>query len=293
MKLAVSGGRIRYILLALVLVSAASAYPQTSPERTVTLPSMDGSLKFAVLGDAGRGSEDQYELAAVMAEYHSTFPFETVLTTGDNIYGKENSEGMRRKFELPYRSLLDRGVKFHASLGNHDSSDQKFYPLFIMGGREYYRFVLRGVSFYALNTKELDRTQLEWLAETLRRDENAWRIAFFHHPPFSSGRRHGSDEKVRRLLHPLFVANGVDVVFNGHDHFYERIRPQDGIAYFISGAGGKVRKGNIRVGSPLTEKGFDADLSFMIVEIAGDKMHFQVVSRTGTTVDSGMIERRD
>jgi hypothetical protein len=83
----------------------------------------------------------------------------------------------------------------------------------------------------------------------------------------------------------------VDVVFAGHEHFYERLKPQKGIYYFISGSGGKLRKGDVKKGSPLTDKAYDRDMSFMLIEIAKDQMYFQVVSRTGETVDTGVIAR--
>jgi hypothetical protein len=82
----------------------------------------------------------------------------------------------------------------------------------------------------------------------------------------------------------------VDAVFAGHEHFYERIKPQKGIYYFTSGAAGKLRRGNIRRGE-LTAAGFDQDLSFMLIEIDGDRMHFQVIARKGETVDSGVLDR--
>lgn len=299
MKFTIRNVAICYILAVVFCAyAAAQADPASGgaasrPGRTITLPMREGSLRAAVFGDAGRGSKDQYDLGALMAEYHAAFPFEIVLTTGDNIYGSDTSEAFRKKFELPYKTLLDRGVKFFASLGNHDSDEQKFYRPFNMNGREYYRIERGGVSFYALNSKNLDEAQIAWLKDELRKDTNPWRVAFFHHPPFSSGRRHGSDPKAQRLLHPIFAANGIDVVFNGHDHFYERLKRQDGIAYFVTGAAGKIRKGDIRADSPITAKGFDADLSFMLVEFAGDEMHFQVISKAGETVDSGVVVRRD
>jgi hypothetical protein len=81
-------------------------------------------------------------------------------------------------------------------------------------------------------------------------------------------------------------------VFSGHDHFYERVKPQKGIAYFVTGAGGQLRRGNIDKGSGLTAKGNDQDQSFMILEINGDDMHFNAVSRAGEVFDSGVITRR-
>ena len=95
---------------------------------------------------------------------------------------------------------------------------------------------------------------------------------------------------LRLLVEPLFVKHGVDVVFAGHEHFYERIHPQNGIYYFTSGAAAKLRRGNIREG-PLTAKGFDEDLSFMLLEITDEQLHFQVISRRRATVDNGVIDR--
>jgi hypothetical protein len=114
----------------------------------------------------------------------------------------------------------------------------------------------------------------------------------FHHPLYSSGERHGSDLRLREVLEPLFVQHNVSVVLNGHDHFYERIKPQKGIQYFVVGSGGELRKGNIDRGSGLTASGFDSDNAFMVAEIVGDEMYFNAVSRSGNIVDSGVLTRR-
>ncbi len=261
--------------------------------RAVTLPLREGSMRVAVFGDAGRGSREQYDLGKLMEEYRQVVAFDLVLLTGDNIYGPDGPADMKKKFELPYKPMLDAGVKFYASLGNHDTSNQRFYAPFNMNGEEYYRIERNGVSFYALNSNYLDRKQLNWLTAELANDPNSWRVAFFHHPPFSSGGRHGSDRDVRTVLHPIFVKNGVDVIFTGHDHFYERVKPQDGITYFVAGAAGKIRRGDLKDRSQITAAGFDADLSFMLVEFVGDEMHFQAISKAGNTVDSGVVKRRD
>jgi len=273
--------------------SAPSRTATRSAEPSITLPRRDGSVRVAVFGDAGRGTRDQYDLGKVMEEYRKAFPFELVLLTGDNIYGKDSPADMKNKFELPYKPLLDAGVLFYGSLGNHDTANQRLYAPFNMKGEEYYRIERSGVSFYALNSNYLDKKQLDWLNSEVEKDKNSWRVAFFHHPPYSSGGRHGSDEDVRAILHPLFVKNGFDVVFTGHDHFYERVKPQDGITYFVAGAAGKIRKGDLKESSTITAAGFDTDLSFMIVEFVDDEMHFQVISKAGKTVDSGVVRKRD
>lgn len=266
---------------------------------TLTLPRKDGSVRFAVMGDTGRGQREQIEVAAQMAAFHCQFPFDFVIMLGDNIYGADGPADMRAKFEAPYKPLLDAGVVFHASLGNHDNPNQRFYPLFNMGGQRYYSFRAPGAvgggqgsaRFFALDSNYLDNKQLDWLDEQLAASDSEWRIAFFHHPLYSSGKTHGSALESRAVLEPLFVKYGVSAVFSGHDHFYERIKPQKGgIVYWVSGAGGSLRKGDIRA-TDMTAKGFDRDDHFMIVEIAGDDLYFQAISRTGATIDSGVVHR--
>src|SRR4028119_1505394 len=227
-----------------------------------------------------------------MLSNRASFPFEFALMMGDNMYGGEKAADFKAKFEDIYKPLLDGNVKFYASLGNHDESNQRFYEHFNMKGEEFYRFTKGNVAFYALNSNYMDKRQVKWLEEELAKDTSQWKIAFFHHPPYSSGGKHGSSSGVREIVEPLFLKYGVNAVFNGHEHFYERIKPQKGIYYFISGAGGKLRPGDVKERSPLTEKAFDRDMSFMLLEIAGDQMHFQVISRTGETVDSGVLTRQ-
>jgi predicted phosphodiesterase len=95
---------------------------------------------------------------------------------------------------------------------------------------------------------------------------------------------------LRSQLEPLFLKHGVQVVFAGHEHFYERLKPQKGIYYFVNGGGAKLRGGDITK-TRMTEVGFDTDRSYMLVEIAGDVLTFQTLSRTGKRVDGGTIRR--
>ena len=272
-------------------LSATNGNAPPNSAVTLTLPNKDNSVRFVVIGDTGTGSSKQHELAQVLMRYRQSFPFEFVLMMGDNMYGGEKTHDYKRKFEDVYRALLDQKVKFYAALGNHDESNQRFYEFFNMDGQEYYQFKKGNVSFYSLNSNYMDKRQINWLNEKLARDTSEWKVAFFHHPPYSSGGAHGSDTKLREIVEPIFLKNRVNVVFAGHEHFYERIKPQKGIYYFISGSGGKLRKGDVKKGSPLTDNAFDRDMSFMLVEVADDQMHFQVISRTGQTVDSGVIAR--
>ena len=163
-----------------------------------------------------------------------------------------------------------------------------------MEGKLFYSFKApeQDVRFFALDTTYLDQPQLDWLKKELEGAKEAWKIPFFHHPPYSSAGRHGSDPRIRATLEPIFVANKVSVVFTGHDHVYERLKPQQGITYFVTGSGGKLRRGDLPRGSPLTAKGFDTDNVFLVANIEGDRLTFQAISRTGQVVDSGVVERR-
>ena len=85
----------------------------------------------------------------------------------------------------------------------------------------------------------------------------------------------------------------MSVVFAGHDHFYERTTPQNGIVHFVVGSGGQLRRGNIDGRSPFLASGFDTDQAFLAAEIDGDELFFNVISRTGQVVDAGVIRRRE
>jgi predicted phosphodiesterase len=273
------------------LLVALATWAVVVGAQELRLPNTPDSLKFAAIGDNGTGERAQYEVAAQMARSHEVFPFEMVIMLGDNMYGRQRPRDFVQKFERPYAALLGRNVKFYAALGNHDEPSNRFYEPWNMGGERYYTFQKKNVRFFVLDTDYIDPKQREWLERELAVSRDPWKIAYFHHPLYSSAGRHGSDYDLRVVLEPLFVKHGVSVVFSGHDHVYERIRPQRGISYFVSGSAGKLRRGDLR-STGLTAAGYDRDHAFMLVEIEGDVMWFQAVTRTGTIVDAGSLRRR-
>ena len=280
---------MRRILATLALLAGAASLPHASP--ALLLPNTADSLKIAVLGDNGTGKQPQMEVAAQMAASRQHFPFELVLMVGDNFYGSQGAADLEQKFARPYRPLLDAGVTFRAALGNHDQLSTINYPPINMDGQRYYTYVRRNVRFLVLDTNVLDAPQLAWANTVLERAAEPWKIVYFHHPLYGNAGRHGSNIDVRVLLEPLLVKHRVQVAFSGHDHVYERLKPQKGIHYFVVGSGGQLRKGDLRK-SETSAAGYDQDQAFMLAEIAGDELHFQVISRTGTTVDSGSIQRQ-
>jgi len=257
----------------------------------VGLPNRPGSLKFAVLGDFGTGHSASRDVAAEMLAMRAQFNFEMVVTTGDNIVGdQDDARDLADKFEIPFRPLLETGVRFYASLGNHDRPATISYPPFNMNGERYYSFAKRNVRFFILDTNWLDQGQVTWLEQALRNSTDDWKICVFHHPLYSDGVRHGPSLELRVVLEPILIRYGVNVVFSGHDHIYERLHPQKGITYFVAGAGGQSERGIAPTAA--TAASYDLDRSFMLVEVSGAELYFQAVTRGGATVDAGVIRQR-
>lgn len=257
----------------------------------VRLPLSAKSVRFAVIGDSGTGDRAQYEVARQIELYRQTVGFGFVLMLGDNIYGGHAPRDFARKFELPYQALLENGVEFYAALGNHDDPKiESLYKPFHMNAQRYYNFKKGDVEFFALDSNYMDTKQLSWLEDHLRSSRAHWKICYFHHPLYNDGRMHGPDIDLRNQLTPLLKAYGVNVVFSGHEHAYERIKPEDNIYYFIQGSSGKLAEHDFRR-QEVMERGYDRDHTFMVVEISGDQLYFQTVSRTGETVDAGQITR--
>ena len=269
----------------------AAAAPAGPAGPELHLPLKNKSVRFAVIGDNGTGGTEEYEVAAQMEKYRAAVNFDMVTMMGDNIYGGHSASDFTKKFELPYKNLLEAGVKFYACLGNHDDPDiERNYKLFNMNGQRYYTIKRGDVEFFVIDSNYMDPTQLAWLQKGLASSTAKWKIPYFHHPLFSDGKFHGPDTDLRAQLMPIFLANGVTVVLSGHEHVYERLKPQSGINFFILGNSGELRPHNLRPSAD-TAAGFDTDRSFMLMEVDGDNLYFQTISRTGATVDSGSIAR--
>jgi predicted phosphodiesterase len=280
-----------HLLVIALLLASQSVGPTIGPIKDLRLPNKQGSLKFAVIGDSGQPGGGQTAIANQMVKWRARFPFEFVIMTGDNLYGRETPRDYDKKFAIPYKPLIDTNVKFYASLGNHDDDGQTQYKLFNMDGKKYYSFRPKlGVRLFSIDSNYVDGKQLEWLEKELAASGSEWKIAFFHHPLYSSGETHGSADAQRELLEPLFLKHGVNLAIMGHEHFYERLKPQKGVNYFILGSSAKLRKGDLRK-SAMTAYGNDSDYAFMLVEIDGDDLHFQTINDKGATLDSGTIRR--
>ena len=217
---------------------AAASLPSIGDSASAADP---GYFNFAVIGDFGTGGDEQAAVAQRMCKWRANHPFGHVFTTGDNIYDSGEEKYFERRFWKPYACLLDAGVKWHATLGNHDiiandGRDELNEPTFGMKARN---FVVRrnGVRFVMVDSNAL---RMGWIRRHLRsKPGDRWTIVVFHHPVFSPSTAHGSAPGLRELLSPLFRRRGVDLVLNGHDHLYSVTKPLKKIRYLVTGGGGR------------------------------------------------------
>jgi predicted phosphodiesterase len=246
-------------------------------------------FRFAALGDSGRGTTAQFAVARQMETWKPEF----VLHTGDVIYPSGEASSYGPYFITPYRALI-AGTVFYPSPGNHDYRTDKAQPYldFFEAPRanlddteRYYTFTHGNAQFFSLDTNQAyakGSAQYTWLSEQLAASKATWKVPFFHHPPYSSG-DHGSSMGVREALAPLFKQHKVQLVLTGHDHHYERTKPQDGTTYVVTGGGGA----DLRDVKPqsFTEVG-QARYHFTALTIDGKRLIVEAIDQRGSVFDS-------
>ncbi len=262
------------------------------------------NVSFAVLGDSGSGSPDQVAVAQQMLKHAPDF----VLHTGDVVYDRGEAENYGPRFFDIYRDIL-KSTAFFPSLGNHDygtDNGQPYLDAFYLpannpdGTERYYSFDYGDARFIALDV-ETDYApgspQYTWLEQQLRDRQALWTFVFFHKPPYtSSSHKNDADlPPIRQHLSPLFERYGVDVVFNGHDHDYERTVPirdfypdGKGVAYVVSGGGGaRLYEAGQSSFTAYSESAFHA----VFVAIDGPVLSLQAIRADGTLMDSYVLDR--
>jgi hypothetical protein len=259
-----------------------------------TAPAADSAapVRFLVFGDSGGGSNgftDQYALLDQM----STVPYDLMFHTGDIAYDNGSMAEFEDNVFSVYAELF-RHIPFFPAPGNHEyratADAAPFRSVFSLPGdtgNTWYSYDWGQVHFAALDTEADYDTQVAWLDQDLAKTDKAWKIVYLHRPPYSSG-EHGSDTNLQTKLTPVLTKHKVQVVFAGHDHDYERMIPQDGVAYIVTGGGGR---GTRPVGkSPFTAYS-SAVIHFVYGEINGDEMTLHAIDATGKEFDSQVIAR--
>lgn len=260
----------------------------TEPTGFRSAPAADSAdpVRFMAFGDSGGGGSDQYALLEQMY----TVPYDVMIHTGDIAYDNGSIAQYESNVFGVYADLF-RNIPFFPASGNHDYQTLQgapFRDVFNLPGEErWYSYDYGRVHFVALDTEASYTTQAKWLDEDLAATTLPWKIVYMHRPPYSSG-EHGSDTSLRKALAPVFARHGVQLVLAGHDHNYERIAPQDGTYYLVTGGGGVGTR-------PVSSSSFtvlsEDVIHFVYGEVGEDEMTLHAIDATGREFDSVVIPR--
>jgi len=209
--------------------------------------------RFWIVGDSGTGGKDQARVAQGMRKYLGNQKLDGYLHVGDMAYGSGTDKEFSKNFFAMYEPIL-RNTVCWASMGNHEGytadgskSLGPYYDAYVLpkkaeaggvasGSEAYYSFDYGNVHFICLNSHDLDRSptaaMAQWLKADLEKTKADFLVAFFHHPPYTKGSHDSDKEKqlieMREMIMPILESGGVDVVYTGHSHIYERSMLIDG-----------------------------------------------------------------
>ena len=266
--------------------------PSQTPAET-PLPQI---VRFAVIGDYGRGKQPEADVATLVKSWDLDF----IITTGDNNYPDgasstidENIGQFYHEFIFPYLGGYGEGAdvnRFFPSLGNHDwhaAGAQPYLDYFTLPGNErYYDFTWGPLHFFALDSDpnepdEVGRSSVQaaWLQNQLATSTAPWKVVYMHHAPYSSA-RHGSID----WMQWPYAEWGASIVLAGHDHTYERLEI-DGMVYVVDGLGGSSIY-PFRDPLPGSLVRYNGDFGALQVEASETAMFFQFINLSGEVIDS-------
>lgn len=274
-------------------------------------------LRFVNIGDWGNArGQDTDIFEAIRAEYRRR-GFSDITANGDNNYG--TPEGFAIFVQKHFQQLFENGVELHLSLGNHDVEteeklfDQVSNPLYgewdcgecltkrpPSAQNRYYSFYRDPVRFIMLDSTlmiEGDVQQDQWAIQEIENSEErgeSWQVVIFHHPVFSSAETHGSTPGFLERYRDQWAEIGVDIVFNGHDHTYERIKTTNncgrGVLYIVNGAV-RVRRGDIREPSECTQTFWDKTPAFLSLEASSTTFRGRLIDENGDIIDHWILRK--
>ena len=195
-----------------------------------------GVFSFAVYGD----DRTNHTAHQSVVDRALTLAPDFILNTGDLVEDGRVIEQWDTFFDIEQELL--RIAPFFPSLGNHERNSSNYFDLFHLPNNErYYSFDYGNAHITALQVDGYEdygvgSAQYNWFVNDLVSTAQPWKFVFFHYPPYSSG-SHGDNSSVQSALGPLFEQYGVQIVFNGHDHDYERSLV-NGVNYIVAGGGG-------------------------------------------------------
>jgi 3',5'-cyclic AMP phosphodiesterase CpdA len=213
------------LLLCLAFVLTGSSAAQTQ-------------VGLLAMGDYGVGGSREAALGLGMQRFEVEHPANMLVTLGDNDYVGSPAR-FRANWQEAFGWARRSGLRIGGVLGNHDYElGRGAYELKTLGmpGR-YYMRTLGDVQLFFLDSNRITTRQTTWFEQQLSESTATWKIALFHHPPYTCG-GHTGDRGVVRSWVPLFESYGVQLVLSGHDHNYQRFAPRNGVTYVVHGGGG-------------------------------------------------------
>ncbi len=247
--------------------------------------------------------------------------FRGVLSLGVRIHAALGNHDVERCRESGVRPIprdehayaLSRDCEVEAHLATPEFGYRdgfRYYSIEISGGRPQSSptplvevFVLDSNTLGKDDTMIEDGTddpQLRWLAEALRGSRARWKVVAMHGTMYTPRRCQwlgficrGDDAVLRAELEPIFLEHGVDAVFQGHQHLYARLRPQRGIRYFVSGAGGKKPDSARDDERVVRREDRGAFNHFVYLHATRDRLTYCAIDADGKTRDGGSFARGD
>ncbi|YCM42203.1 metallophosphoesterase family protein [Verrucomicrobiaceae bacterium 227] len=321
--------------------------------KTHPVPGTDAPLYFWVVGDSGTGGRDQAAVHTAMVNHNATHgkQLDLYLHVGDMAYGSGTNQEFNERFFPMYEPTL-RNTVCWASMGNHEGRTSKgasgvgpFYDAYICptnaeagglasGKEAFYSFDFGRVHFICLDSHDLDRRpsgeMAQWLKADLEKTKADFLVAFFHHPPYTKG-SHDSDKEgqlieMREHIMPILESGGVDVVYTGHSHIYERsmlidgayhtptisdgvilddgdgdpkgdgpynksagLNPNNGVVQVVAGHGGT---GLRRVGTSPVMKRIILEHGSCLISVSGDTLTSEMLNKAGNVSDTFSIVKK-
>ncbi|MFC1713122.1 metallophosphoesterase [Candidatus Poribacteria bacterium] len=261
---------------------------KTAPDRNIP-------FKFVVYGDSREDPDIHRDIAKNILKADP----DLILHVGDMVNSGKKDYQWESQFFEPLRDVINH-IPIYTALGNHEADAKNYFDLFSLPNNEsWYFFNYSNCHFIVLDTnKEYKKgsNQYKWLRNDLEKANTKWKFAIFHHPPYGSGTHHESTLKARNVLTPLFRKHGVDMVFSGHHHIYERTYPIDSafelgsspVTYIITGgAGADLHKFDPKVWAASVKGTYN----FCAVSIDGEKLSLKAMDDIGREIDKLSISK--
>ena len=262
-----------------------------------TAPDQNIPFKFVIYGDSQANPDIHRNIAKNIQKINPAL----ILHTGDLVSNGTRNYQWESLFFEPLREVINH-IPLFPCLGNHERNARNYFNFFSLPNNEsWYSFNYSNCHFVILDTNKdykKGSNQYKWLRNDLENANTKWKFVYFHHPPYSAG-RHGSNAKVRSILTPLFRRQGVDIVFSGHDHTYQRSLPinsafnpnEAAVTYVVSGGGGG-KLYDLTPNKIWTAAAFKLH-NFCVVNVDFGRLDFKAFDTDGKVLDQFTIAKEE